>query len=109
MLKKEKSFRKYAVIVAGGSGTRMNTDTPKQFIKIGKQVILMHTIERYKKADPNIEIVLVLPEKHIDTWYELVKAYDFAHVHSICKGGTSRFQSVKAGLETIATNSIVAI
>lgn len=103
------NFKKYAVIVAGGSGSRMNTETPKQFIRLKDKVILMHTIDKFKQADSNTEIILVLPENHIETWNKLVKEYLFNVPHKIYKGGASRFQSVKNGLEGVSDKSLVAV
>lgn len=103
------NFKKYAVIVAGGSGKRMNAVTPKQFIQLKDKVILMHTIERFIAADSLTEIILVLPEHHIKTWKDLVKTYSFKISHKIFVGGKTRFQSVKNGLEGVSLESLVAI
>lgn len=50
------------IIVAGGSGSRMNSKTPKQFIVLAGKPILMHTIEKFHAADPSLQIIVVLPE-----------------------------------------------
>jgi 2-C-methyl-D-erythritol 4-phosphate cytidylyltransferase len=55
-------IKKYAIIVAGGSGSRMKSDLPKQFIEIGGLPILMHTLKGFRDADAAIELILVLPE-----------------------------------------------
>jgi 2-C-methyl-D-erythritol 4-phosphate cytidylyltransferase len=59
---------RYAVIVAGGKGERMNSDLPKQFITIGEQPILMHTITAFNDYDPSVKIILVLPKIQIALW-----------------------------------------
>ncbi|MBX2841408.1 MAG: 2-C-methyl-D-erythritol 4-phosphate cytidylyltransferase [Flammeovirgaceae bacterium] len=100
---------KYAIIVAGGKGNRMHSQLPKQFIPLVGKPVLMHTIERFHFADPKIKIVLVLPEHHIKFWKDLVKEHHFEIIHQIAVGGTSRFQSVKNGLETIKEDGLVAI
>ena len=62
------SQRKYAIIVAGGSGSRMKSDLPKQFIEIGGLPILMHTLKQFKEADADIELILVLPKSQLEFW-----------------------------------------
>jgi len=101
---------KYVIVVAGGSGSRMQSTLPKQFIKIGKKPILMHTIECFIKFSDQIKIILVLPENEIITWQNLCKQYNFTINHIIIKGGKTRFESVKNGFKSIdEINSIVAI
>ena len=100
----------FAIIVAGGTGSRMGSEIPKQFIKIGKLPILMHTINRFFELDKSLTIILILPESQFDFWNELCMEYDFNIPHQIVAGGYSRFQSVGNGLKTITTNDgLVAI
>lgn len=89
------------VIVAGGKGTRMGTEEPKQFLNLCGKPVLMHTIDRFKKALKDVCIVLVLPKAHQDYWHSLCEKYQFNIQHSIAIGGASRFASVKSGLEKI--------
>ncbi|OJJ14309.1 2-C-methyl-D-erythritol 4-phosphate cytidylyltransferase [marine bacterium AO1-C] len=92
---------KYAIIVAGGSGTRMNNDTPKQFLKINDKPILMHTIARFYLYSPLTKIIVVLPKREIDYWQHLVSKYNFDYDYQVVEGGKTRFQSVKKGLDAI--------
>ncbi|WP_299454941.1 2-C-methyl-D-erythritol 4-phosphate cytidylyltransferase [uncultured Microscilla sp.] len=96
---------KYALIVAGGSGTRMNNDTPKQFLEILGKPILMHTISRFYLFSPLIKIVLVLPKDEIDYWKHLVSQHSFDYDYKIVAGGKTRFQSVKKGLAAIEADA----
>ncbi len=102
-------MRQTVIIVAGGSGNRMESQLPKQFIKIDGFPILMHTIKRFYEYNPQIDIRLVLPEKHFCLWKELKEKYSFIIPHSIFAGGSSRFQSVKNGLQNIKNNTLIAI
>jgi 2-C-methyl-D-erythritol 4-phosphate cytidylyltransferase len=99
----------YALIVAGGSGKRMGADIPKQFLELGGRPLLMHTIERFRHFDKNIEIITVLPENQIIHWRELQEKYKFTVPQTMVKGGKSRFHSVKNGLEFIESPGLVAI
>jgi 2-C-methyl-D-erythritol 4-phosphate cytidylyltransferase len=102
-------MKKWAVIVAGGSGTRMKSDIPKQFIEIGGKPILMHTLEAYHAAFATLKLILVLPEIQIPFWRGLCAKHKFSVDHKIVSGGTKRFHSVKNGLNAIPSNGIVAI
>ena len=100
---------KVAIIVAGGSGSRMNAGIPKQFIQIAGLPILMHTLKKFWNFDNSLRIITVLPEDHIRFWKRLCKDYRFAIPHEIRKGGETRFNSVKNGLRGIKPGCLVAV
>lgn len=102
-------MKKYAIIVAGGKGTRMGSGLPKQFLLLDDKPVLMHTIEAFYLYDNEIEIIVVLPEEQIDYWNELKEEYDFDIGHRVAVGGATRFQSVKNGLKWVKHESLVAI
>jgi 2-C-methyl-D-erythritol 4-phosphate cytidylyltransferase len=102
-------MNKYALIVAGGAGSRMNTGIPKQFLELNGIPVLMHTISAFHTCDKNISIILILPENVTDLWKELCKQYNFTISHKIAFGGETRFQSVKNGLSLINDEGIVFI
>jgi 2-C-methyl-D-erythritol 4-phosphate cytidylyltransferase len=102
-------LKKFAIIVAGGSGSRMKSEEPKQFLKILGKPVLAYTLQVFYSFDPSIEIIVVLPEKQIKRWEELKKEDNITISHKICAGGSTRFQSVKNGLDQINADGIVAI
>lgn len=91
-------MKKFAVIVAGGSGKRMATQVPKQFLPLQDKPILMHTLEAFHAYDAHLQLVLVLPEAQVDYWLELCESHQFALPHTITFGGKERYDSVKNGL-----------
>lgn len=101
----------YAIIVAGGSGTRMGTEVPKQFLPVNGLPILMRTISRFREYSPALRIVLVLPKDQHEYWARLCKEYGFAPVDDIACGGETRFHSVKNGLALIPDDAdgVVAV
>lgn len=99
----------YAIIVAGGSGSRMQSDLPKQFLLLDGKPILMHTLEAFANSELKPELILVLNIHQHQYWEELCKAQGFTIKHSVIKGGEQRFQSVKNGLKAIKGKGIVAI
>lgn len=68
---------KFAIIVAGGNGTRMGSKTPKQFMPVGGKPILMHTIEKFIAYDFSLQLLLVLPANEMKAWYALCDKYQF--------------------------------
>lgn len=93
----------HVIVVAGGSGTRMKSALPKQFLTIAGKPLLMHTLEKFARVFPDIEPVLVLPQDHHSTWNDLVIEYSFKLRHKLVSGGETRFHSVKNGLAQISS------
>tara|TARA_B100001093_G_scaffold286022_1_gene273219 strand:- start:269 stop:937 length:669 start_codon:yes stop_codon:yes gene_type:complete len=102
-------MKKYALIVAGGSGKRMKTDIPKQFLELNGRPILMYTLEKFISADSKISLILVLPKVYHKHWELLCIQHNFHHFHQIVAGGESRFQSVKNGLFACNKQGLIAI
>lgn len=99
----------FAIIVAGGSGTRMNADLPKQFLPLQGKPILMHTIAAFHACTLEPEVIVVLNIQQHQYWEELCKVYNFDIPHQLVSGGQERFHSVSNGLQAIKGNGIVAI
>lgn len=88
------------VIVAGGSGSRMQSALPKQFLMLGGLPVVARTINTFAEALPSADIVVVLPEAHIPLWRNLEARFDVAP-HRCVAGGSERFYSVKCGIEAL--------
>ena len=102
--------KRYAIIVAGGSGKRFGSEMPKQFLPLNGKAVLMRTIEKFDQAGATI--VVVLPEEHQQMWIDMCKDSNFAVTHTIADGGKSRFESVKNGIaaiEDLADGDLVAV
>ena len=99
----------YAIIVGGGSGSRMLSDTPKQFMLLNGKPILMHSIEAFYYSDLNPEIIIVLNIDFHDYWENLCLKYNFSIPHKLVKGGLQRFDSVKNGIKAVKGKAIIAI
>lgn len=102
-------MKKIALLVAGGSGTRMNSDMPKQFISINGYPLLMYTLDVFYRYDHKIQIILVLPETQIQLWETLCQKYKFQIRHLVKPGGETRFHSVKNNLYDIPDDCLVAV
>lgn len=99
----------YAIIVAGGKGTRIKSTLPKQFLELAGLPVLMHTLNAFTRYSEKLQIILVLPKDDFPTWKELCKKYQYNKPYTLCEGGESRFQSVKNGLACIQGDGLVAI
>jgi 2-C-methyl-D-erythritol 4-phosphate cytidylyltransferase len=103
------NYTEYALIVAGGKGTRIKSKIPKQFLELNGLPVLMHTILAFYRYSDQIKIILVLPEDDFSTWEMLCNQYNFHKSIILQHGGESRFLSVKNGLEKIEGDGLVAI
>jgi len=109
MISNSQGIKKFAVIVAGGNGSRMKLSCPKQFLEINGLPVLMHTINAFFSYVPDVDLIIVLPEKEVYRWRELCNKFNYNIKHKIVSGGGTRFHSVKNGLAQISGEGIVFI
>ena len=95
--------------MAGGSGMRFGSKSPKQFQELQGKPVLLHTLEAFYRYSDKIEVVLVLPENELAIWETICREHNFQKPLNVQAGGSSRFQSVKKGLERIGEDGYVAI
>lgn len=102
-------MNKIAVIVAGGSGTRMGMELPKQFLKVKGKPLLFYTLDVFLRAYDDLKVILVLPEEYTETGREIIDAYFDETRVTIAVGGATRFESVKNGLKLVEDEAIVFV
>jgi 2-C-methyl-D-erythritol 4-phosphate cytidylyltransferase len=102
-------MNRYVLIVAGGKGTRMGSELPKQFIHIGGRPILMHTLELFYRWDASASLIVVLPHEHQAYWHKLCGELHFTLPHRIADGGETRFHSVANGLALVDKPGLTGI
>ncbi len=94
---------RFAILVAGGSGTRMGAGQPKQFLELLGEPVLLHTLRRFAETSLGIQqFVLVLPPDQFDTWHHLCARHQIALPHAVVGGGPTRWASVRNGLQHLA-------
>ena len=103
--------QQFVIIVAGGTGSRMQSSIPKQFIEIGEQAIIIRTINVFLAYNSSIKIIISVHANFKVYLEELLQKHNLRkHNIQITLGGDTRFQSVKNGLNLIDDeNGIVAI
>jgi 2-C-methyl-D-erythritol 4-phosphate cytidylyltransferase len=103
--------QKYVIIVAGGSGSRMKSDLPKQFIDVENVPIIIRTIRCFLNYDAAIHIIISVHENYKTHLETLIQKFDLQKAQiRITLGGETRFHSVKNGLELVNdVNAIVGI
>lgn len=102
-------MKKIAIIVAGGTGTRMGAALPKQFLTLNEKPVLYYTLKTFLESFEDLHIVLVLPKDFIDLGREIIDAFFSKDRIAIVRGGATRFNSVKNGLKSIKESSIVFV
>ncbi|MCB0757839.1 MAG: 2-C-methyl-D-erythritol 4-phosphate cytidylyltransferase, partial [Flavobacteriales bacterium] len=102
-------MKRSTIIVAGGSGKRMGASVPKQFLLLKGKPVLCRTIEAFYQADPDMQLIVVLPEDQLDSWRMLCIGHGFTLEHSVVCGGEERFHSVREGLKEVKHEGLVAV
>jgi 2-C-methyl-D-erythritol 4-phosphate cytidylyltransferase len=102
-------MKKYAVIVAGGSGSRMNNATPKQFLLLNWKPVLYYPIDTFLRAYDDMEIILVLPEVHLESGQAVIDEFFQGKPIRVTTGGSTRFHSVQNGLDMINEECIIFV
>ncbi len=102
-------MKQFAVIVAGGSGTRMGSVLPKQFLLLQGKPVLFHTLKAFIDALPGIQIILVLPEEHLELGKEIVDGFFDKSQILLTAGGETRFHSVQNGLRHVTEESVIFV
>lgn len=101
--------KKYVVMMAAGSGTRMGAQMPKQFLELDGKAILRRTIETFLEACPDISVITVLPGQYVDYWRDYCYRNSFICPQILVKGGITRFHSVRNALKKVSAGAIVAV
>jgi len=107
--KYEQKVKKYAIIVAAGTGTRMGGGKPKQFLPLRGKPMIWYTLDAFLKAYADLEVILVLQEDQILEGSEALGMLDDAERVVIARGGETRFHSVWNGLRMVADPSVVFV
>lgn len=102
-------MKKYAIIVAGGSGTRMGGTLPKQFMLLRDKPVLYYTLRTFIEAYDDLQVILVLPVDYTDMGQEIIDAFFDKDRIRITAGGDTRFQSVKNGLTLVEEEAVVFV
>lgn len=102
-------MKKYAVIVAGGSGQRMGAAIPKQFLLLQGKPLLWYSLQTFLHAFDDLEIILVLPADNLGEGEQLAKELNAVSRITVTAGGATRFHSVQHGLALVSSPSVVFV
>ncbi|HMH33993.1 MAG TPA: 2-C-methyl-D-erythritol 4-phosphate cytidylyltransferase [Puia sp.] len=102
-------MKKFAIIAAAGSGLRMGTELPKQFMLILGKPLLWYSVKAFQDAFEDMEIILVLPQAYMETGRNIAELSRFPQQIRLVTGGETRFESVKYGLKHVEHPSIVFV
>lgn len=101
--------KKYVVMMAAGSGVRMGSEIPKQFMEIDGKAILRRTIEVFCEACPDVSVITVLPQQYVGWWKDYCYENSFICPQILVKGGITRFHSVRNALKKVPDGALVAV
>jgi len=100
-----------AIIAAAGSGTRMASDRPKQFLQLAGTPVIFHTLRVFEQCDSIHEVIVVLPAAESAGFLSQAGKFGLRKIARVVPGGATRADSVKRGLLAVrsATAEIVAV
>ena len=99
-------MKRSIIITAGGIGKRMESELPKQFLRLGDKPVLLHTLERFFAFDPTAQLLLTLPKDWVSYWETILEEYDIQIPHELVDGGLERFHSIQNALEKCTGDQI---
>jgi 2-C-methyl-D-erythritol 4-phosphate cytidylyltransferase len=102
-------MEKIAIIVAGGTGTRMGDKTPKQFIEINNKPVVIYSFEAFYHYDKSVKFILALHSDYFSLWEKIIRKYPHYKNIEIVKGGKTRFNSVQNAVRIIREEALVAV
>ena len=102
-------MKRYAIIVAAGTGSRMNSGLPKQFLLLCGKPVLYYSLQAFYDNSSDTKILVVLAQQEAERWMKLCAEYKINIPHEIVFGGATRTESVLNGLNTITENGVIAI
>ena len=102
-------MKKAVIIVAAGSGSRMGGEMPKQYLQLQGRPLIVHTLERFQRFDPDMKLVVVLAPTHKELWEQMASSYELARGVILAMGGSTRYDSVKSGLKQIDKETLIGI
>src|ERR1043166_6865387 len=102
-------MKKYAVIVAGGTGTRMGNTVPKQFLLLRDKPVVWYSLDTFLRAYDDLLIILVLPPQHFEKGKAITDSFNEASRITVVAGGDTRFHSVQCGLAEVKEKSVVFV
>ena len=102
---KRKISMQYAIILAGGTGSRTGFSQPKQFVTICGRPLIAHTIETFQQHPGIDAIICVCHRDHIDTMNSIITKYGFSKTKAVLHGGDTRQASVYNALSSFPFNA----
>jgi len=102
-------MKKAVILVAAGSGSRMGGELPKQYLTLKGKPLIVHTLEKFLRFDPEMKVVVVLAPAHRELWEEVAASYNQCKDLVLAEGGATRYDSVKNGLIHIMEEGLIGI
>ncbi|HXD94259.1 MAG TPA: 2-C-methyl-D-erythritol 4-phosphate cytidylyltransferase, partial [Bacteroidia bacterium] len=94
------------VIVAGGTGSRMNNELPKQLIEINGKPIIVYSIEKFQHFNKDIQVIISLHKDYFDLFEKIKSRFNLKNIQ-VVQGGDTRYQSVKNALAVLNPNTTI--
>jgi|ERR1700757_205568 len=94
------------VIVAGGTGSRMKNELPKQLIEINNKPVIVYSIEKFQNFNKDIQVIISLHKDYFELFEKIKSRFNLKNIQ-VVEGGDTRYQSVKNALAVLNTNTTI--
>lgn len=105
-MKEEGEIMNFAIILAGGISSRMNSNIPKQYIKINDKPIIMYSLETFQKNSQIDRIIIVAKDQYHETIKSYCSKYGITKLDNVISSGSSRQNSVNNALSYLKEKEI---
>lgn len=100
---------RYVIIPAGGTGSRMGSELPKQMLDLCGRPVLRRTVELFLSLPFEVRVIISINESIKDMWLEYCRQNDFVFPHVLVTGGLTRFHSVRKAMKYLPDGASVAV
>lgn len=95
-------MKNVAIVLAAGSGSRMNSDVKKQYMLLNDKPLMVYCLEVFEESKTITDIILVTSKEDVESCNDdIVDRYGLTKVRAVIPGGKERYDSVMAGLDKI--------
>jgi 2-C-methyl-D-erythritol 4-phosphate cytidylyltransferase len=98
-----------AIIVAAGSGSRFNSETPKQFVDLAGKPVIVRCLDTFEATSYIDEIIIVASKNHLKTVNGIGLDYHISKISKVIIGGETRSESVRNGVNQVNSHTEVIV
>ena len=100
---------RYVIIPAGGTGSRMGSELPKQMLDLCGKPVLRWTVELFLDQPFEVRVIISINDSIKDIWLEYCRKNNFVFPSILISGGITRFHSVRKAMKYLPDGALAAV